>query len=80
MEYLIPRFKKTLFKKETVGGNISQSYFSPFNVKETVSPRNKVGMLPELKCKDWQYNVKTIAQLGRYKTAERRQGESVGLI
>lgn len=59
---LFQDLKKHFLKKKLYGGNISQSYFSPFNAKEIVSPRNKVGMLSELKCKDWQYNVKTIAQ------------------
>lgn len=34
--------------------------------KNLSSPRNKVGMLFEPRCKDWQYNVKILAGWGRY--------------
>lgn len=51
-----------LKKKKLFGRNIRQSYFLPLMRKNLLSLRNKMGMLSELNCKDWQYSVKTIAR------------------
>lgn len=42
--------------------------------KNLSSPRNKVGMLFEPRCKDWQYNVKILAGWGRYLRWEGGEG------
>lgn len=47
--------------------------------KNLSSPRNKVGMLFEPRCKDWQYNVKILAGWGRYLRWEGGGGRVTAL-